>query len=117
MKGSKGNMAYYFDHTHTKEDHPAAHTDKVATVFMVYLVLAIGAIATISVSFAGLGDSAIYVHMLISSAQVCLVGYFWMHLQRSDSLTWLVALSGLFIMILLFALPMTDFLTRHRGGL
>lgn len=110
-------MAYYFDHKHVKEDNPAAYTDNVGTVVMIYLILAIGAIATIGVSFAGLGDAAIYVHMLISTAQVCLVGYFWMHLSRSDSVTWLVALSGFFIMILLFALPMTDFLTRHRGGL
>jgi caa(3)-type oxidase subunit IV len=110
-------MAYYFDHTHTKEDHPAAHTDNVATVLTIYLIIGIGAILTIGLSFAGLGDSAIYLHMLISSIQVCLLAYFWMHLQRSDSVTWLVALSALFIMILLFALPMADFLTRHRGAL
>ena len=36
-----------------------------------------------------LGDKAIYAHMLISTIQVCLVGYFWMHLQKSDALTWL----------------------------
>ena len=110
-------MAYYFDHTHTKEDNPAAHTDNLATVFTIYLIIGIGAILTIGLSFAGLGDTAIYLHMLISSIQVCLLAYFWMHLQRSDSLTWLVALSALFIMILLFALPMADFLTRHRGAL
>jgi caa(3)-type oxidase subunit IV len=110
-------MAYYFDHKHVKEDHPAAHTDTVATVVTIYLILVVGAIANIGVSFAGVGDAAIYIHMAISTFQVCLVGYFWMHLQRSDSLTWLVAFSGLFIMILLFALPLSDFVTRHRGGL
>ena len=55
--------------------------------------------------------------MLISAVQVSLVAYYWMHLQRSDSLTWLVALSGIFIMIILFALPLGDYLTRHLGGL
>jgi caa(3)-type oxidase subunit IV len=110
-------MAYYFDYTQTKEDNPAAHTDNLATVFAVYVIIAIGAILTIAISFAGLGDVAIYLHMLISTIQVCLLAYFWMHLQRSDSVTWLVALSSLFIMILLFALPMTDFLTRHLGAL
>jgi caa(3)-type oxidase subunit IV len=110
-------MAYYFDHTQTKEDNPAAHTDNLATVLTVYVVIAIGAILTIAISFAGLGDAAIYLHMLISTIQVCLLAYFWMHLQRSDSVTWLVALSAVFIMILLFALPMTDFLTRHLGAL
>ena len=83
-------------------------------MFTIYLIIGIGAILTISLSFAGLGDAAIWIHMLISSIQVCLLAYYWMHLQRSDSLTWLVALSALFIMILLFALPLTDLLTRNR---
>ena len=110
-------MAYYYDHKHHREDQPAAHVDTVGTVVMVYLLLVAGAIATIGVSFAGLGDKAIFVHMLISAVQVCLVGYYWMHLQRSDSLTWLVALSSIFIMMILFALPLSDFLTRNLGGL
>ena len=120
LRGGAGEtfgMAYFFDHDRVKEDNPAAHTDNVPTIVTIYLILVIGAIATIALSFAGLGDAAIYVHMAISTAQVCLVGYFWMHLQRSDSETWLVALSAFFIMILLFALPLTDFLTRRYGGL
>ena len=110
-------MAYYFDHKHQREDQPTAHLDRPATVFMIYLLLVAGAILTVAVSFAGLGDKAIWVHMLISAVQVSLVGYYWMHLQRSDSLTWLTALSALFIMIILFALPLGDYLTRHLGGL
>jgi caa(3)-type oxidase subunit IV len=110
-------MAYYFDHKHHREDYPAAHVDKTATVFMVYIVIVLGAIATIAVSFAHLGDKAIYVHMLISAIQVSIVAYYWMHLQRSDSLTWLVALSGIFIMMILFALPLSDYATRQFGGL
>ena len=110
-------MAYYFDHKHQREDHPAAHVDWPATVLLIYVVLVAGALLTIGVSFAGLGDKAIWIHMLISVAQVSLVAYYWMHLQRSDSVTWLVALSALFIMIILFALPLGDYLTRHLGGL
>jgi caa(3)-type oxidase subunit IV len=110
-------MTYYYDHTHTKEDHPAAHTDDPMTIVLVYLVLVAGAILTIGLSFAGLGDKAIYLHMAISAAQLSLVAYFWMHLQRSDAETWLVALSGFFIMMILFALPLSDYLTRHLGGL
>src|SRR5829696_6587658 len=110
-------MAYYFDHKHSKEDNPAAHVDRPATIFMISLVLIAGAIATIGVSFAGLGGKAIYVHMAISVIQLSLVAYFWMHLQRSDSLTWLSALSSIFFMIILFAFPLTDYLTRHLGAL
>ena len=110
-------MAYYFDHKHQREDHPAAHVDAPATVFIIYVLLVAGALLTIGVSFAGLGDKAIWVHMLISAVQVSLVAYYWMHLQRSDALTWLVSLSALFIMIILFALPLSDYLTRQFGGL
>ena len=85
-------MAYYFDHKHVKEDNPAAHTDNPMQIFLIYIVLVVGAIITIGLSFAHLGDAQIYLHMLISVIQLSLVAYFWMHLQRSDSLTWFTAL-------------------------
>jgi caa(3)-type oxidase subunit IV len=105
------------NHSHAAPDNPAAHVDSPATVFVVFLLIAAGAVATIATSMAHVGDKAIFIHMVISTVQVCLVGYYWMHLKRSDSLTWLVALSGIFFMGILFALPLGDFLTRHMGGL
>jgi caa(3)-type oxidase subunit IV len=110
-------MAYYYDHTHTREENPAAYVDNPTTIYLVWLAIFVGAILTIAVSFAGLGDKAIYVHMLISAVQVSLLAYYWMHLYRADSLTWLTALSGIFIMMILFALPLSDYLTRHLGAL
>jgi caa(3)-type oxidase subunit IV len=110
-------MAYYADHHQKIEDHPAEHTDSPAMIVGVWALLVVGAILNIGISFAGLGDKAIYIHMVISTIQLCLVAYYWMHLQRSDSLTWLTALSAFFFMIILFALPLSDYLTRHLGGL
>jgi len=110
-------MTYYADHEQKVIDHPAEHTDNPAMILGVWVLLVIGAILNIGISFSGLGDNAIYVHMMISLVQLCLVAYYWMHLQRSDSLTWLTALSAFFFMIILFALPLSDYLTRHRGGL
>ena len=104
-------------HSHMEDDNPAAHVDNPATVFIVYLLLLAGAVLTIGVSMSGLGSKAIYVHMLLSTIHVCLVGYYWMHLRRADSLTWLIALSAFFFMMVLFALPLADFLTRENGGL
>ena len=101
----------------TPIDNPAAHVDDPVTVFIVYLLLLAGAVLTIATSMAGLGGKAIYVHMLISTIQVSLVGYYWMHLRRSDTLTWLIALSAFFFMLILFALPLADILTRENGGL
>ena len=110
-------MTYYADHEHKVVDHPAEHTDNPGMVFAVYLVVVVGAVLTIGVSFAGLGDKAIFIHMTISTVQLALVAYFWMHLQRSDSLTWLTALSAFFFMIILFGMPLSDYLTRDRGGM
>jgi caa(3)-type oxidase subunit IV len=104
-------------HAPTAHDNPAEHVDNPATIFMVYLVLVAGSILTIACSMSGLGDKAIYAHMLISTVQVCFVGYYWMHLRRADSLTWLIALSAFFFMLILFALPLADILTRENGGL
>ena len=55
--------------------------------------------------------------MLISAVQVSLVAYYWMHLNKADSLTWLTAASAMFIMLILFAMPLSDYLTRFLGGM
>lgn len=97
-------------------DDPTAHADRPAAVVGVFVVLLIGAVATIGISFAHV-EGAIFLHMLISAVQVCIVFYYWMHLKRADALTWLTAGSALFIMLILFALPLGDYLTRQFGGL
>ena len=53
--------------------------------------------------------------MLISAAQVAPVAYYWILAWSDAHLA--VALSGLFIMTILFALPLSDYLTRQFGGL
>lgn len=104
-------------HSHAAPDNPAAHVDNPAQLFVVFLLIGAGAVATIFASMQGLGDKAIFVHMGISTVQACLVGYYFMHLKKADSLTWLIALSGIFFMAILFALPLGDILTRQWGGL
>ena len=110
-------MAFYFDHKHKKLDNPAESVDKPAAIIAVWFAILIGVFATIGVSFAHLGDNALIVHMLISVVQVSLVGYYWMHLNKADSLTWLTAGAAMFIMLILFAMPLSDYLTRFLGGM
>jgi len=110
-------MAFYFDHKHQKLDDPAASVDKPGAIIAVWFVILLGVIATIGVSFAHLGDSALIVHMLISVVQVSFVGYYWMHLNKADSLTWLTVGSAMFIMLILFVMPLSDYLTRFLGGM
>lgn len=103
-------------HSHTVVDSVKDY-DSPGQIFMVFFVVLIGLFATIGASMAGLGDKAIYVHMLISTIQVSFIGYFWMHMKKADQMTWLSFGSALFIMLILFVLPIADFITRHRGGL
>ena len=102
---------------HHAEDNPAAHVDNVPNLLVIYVCLIAGCIATIGVSMAGLGDQSIYIHMAISTVQAVLVLYYFMHLKRSDALTWLTIGSAFFFMLILFALPLSDFLTRKWGAL
>ena len=113
-------MSDHAEHSHGHSaavDNPAAHVDSPASLYLVFALLLGGVFLTIACSMSGLGDKAIYAHMTISAVQASLVGYIFMHLKRSDTLTWLVAFSGLFIMGILFSLPLGDYLTRQLGGL
>jgi caa(3)-type oxidase subunit IV len=105
------------NHGKPQHDNPAAHVDSPAGLFVLFLVLLAGSTLTIAVSMMGLGEKQLLVHMAISTVQACIVGYYFMHLKRSDSLTWLTAFSAFFIMAILFALPLGDFLTRKWGAL
>ncbi len=103
-------------HSHGAPDDPTAGADNPVSVFLVFLAVLTGSIITIGVSLAHV-EGSIYIHMLISTIQVSIVGYYWMHLKKSDALTWLVAGSAFFFMLILFALPLGDYLTRQFGGL
>ncbi|WP_020471303.1 cytochrome C oxidase subunit IV family protein [Zavarzinella formosa] len=105
------------DYDKKEVDNPGKDVDTPGQIFMVFFVVLIGLFATIAASMSGLGDKAIYVHMLISIVQVSFIGFFWMHMKKADQMTWLSAGSALFVMLILFVLPLADFLTRHRGGL
>ena len=67
----------------------------------------------VGVSFAGLGPSAVYANLLIAGLQSCLLAYFFMHLKGTDNLTWLICGAGIFWLILLFGLLLTDYVTRQ----
>lgn len=83
--------------------------------FVVYLLIIGLIIAAVGVSMAGekLGNAAVYLNLMIAGAQASLLAYFFMHLKGADHLTWLVAGAGLFWILILFTLLLTDYLTRQ----
>jgi len=93
-------------------EHSGAQPSKTS-YFTVFLLIAGLVFLAVGVSFAELGPSAVYANLLIAGLQSCLLGYFFMHLKGAGQLTWLIVGAGLFWLAILFALLLTDYLTRH----
>src|SRR6184192_2524767 len=81
-------------------------------VFAALLVLTV---ATVSVSYVDLGTLSVVVALTIAFTKALLVVLFFMHLQESAGLVWVVAGGGFCWLAIPIALTMSDVLTR--GGL
>jgi len=93
-------------------EHSNAAPSK-ASYLLIYLVIASLIFLAISVSFMGLGQSAVFLNLLIAGTQASLLVYFFMHLKTADKLTWLIVGAGLFWIFILFVLLLTDYVTRQ----
>jgi cytochrome c oxidase subunit 4 len=80
---------------------------------LVWLALMVMTGLTAAVSFVDLGQWSAPVAMGIASTKVLLVALFFMHLRYTQSkIVWVWAIAGIFWLIILFCLSMTDYLTR-----
>ena len=68
---------------------------------------------TVGVSFLDLGAWHTAIGLTIAAAKAILVALFFMHLLSSPRLTWLIAAAGLFWLMILIGLTLSDYLTRH----
>ena len=78
----------------------------------VWLALVAGTILTYLVALVDLGALNNVVMLLIACTKASLVILFFMHVRWSSRLTWVVAASGFFWLLILFGLTMQDYLTR-----
>ena len=67
---------------------------------------------TVGVAFVNLGRLNTIVALAIAVAKALLVVLIFMHVRYSSRLTWIVLAGGLFWLMLLIALTMSDYLTR-----
>src|SRR5688572_12762637 len=67
---------------------------------------------TVGLAYVELGRWHGAVGLLIASAKAALVGTYFMHLNRSGRLVWLVAGAAVFWLAILLGLTLTDYLTR-----
>ena len=83
------------------------------TYFRVFAALIALTLLTVSVSFLDLGAWHTTIGVLIGVAKATLVGLFFMHLLHSSRASWLAILAGLFWLLILMSLTLSDYLTRQ----
>ena len=84
------------------------------TIFGVLLVLTA---VTTAVAFINLGFFSPVVALTVAVVKAVVVVLFFMHLKYSTRLTWVVGGAALFWVGILFALTLSDYLTRTWGRL
>jgi cytochrome c oxidase subunit 4 len=67
---------------------------------------------TIGMAFINLGELNLVVAVTIAVVKAVLVVLYFMHVRYSSRVTWIVASAAVFWLAILFALTMSDFLSR-----
>lgn len=85
----------------------------VRTYVVIYVSLLLLTLLTVSIALnAHLGAWEVPVALGIAATKSVLVGLFFMHLNQSGKLTWLVIAAGVLFLAIMVGLTMTDYLTR-----
>src|ERR671912_235881 len=78
----------------------------------IFLALMVGTFLTVFVAKFDLGWMNNILMLTIACAKALLVVLYFMHVRWSSRLTWVVAASGFFWLLIMFTFTMTDYLTR-----
>lgn len=78
----------------------------------VFAALIVGTILTVVVAKFDLGPLNNIVMLVVAIAKALLVILFFMHVRWSSRLTWVVAASGFFWLMILFTITMADYMSR-----
>ena len=88
------------------------HVASVSLYLMVFFALMVGTILTVIVAKFDLGALNNIVMLTIACTKALLVVLFFMHVRWGTRLTWVVAGSGFFWLLILFSLTMADYMSR-----
>ena len=88
------------------------HVAPVSLYLMVFAALMVGTILTVVVAKFDLGPLNTLMMLAIAIAKAMLVVLFFMHVRWGTRLTWVVAGSGFFWLLILFTLTMADYMSR-----
>lgn len=93
-------------------DH--SKSSPLKTYFSVWGALLVGTFITYKAAFIELGQFNAAVALIIATVKALLVALFFMHIKGAhEKLLKLVVISTIFFLILLLALSMADYGTRH----
>ena len=79
---------------------------------LVFVTLICLTLITVDVAFYNFGFLNIYIAMTIATCKALVVVLYFMHVRYSPKLTWIFAGAGIFWLIIMFALMVSDYLTR-----
>ena len=90
----------------------AGHVAPKSMYYMVFLALIVGTGLTVAAASVDMGPLNNVAMLTIAVIKATLVILFFMHVRWSSRLTWVVAMSGFFWLLILFGMGMSDYLTR-----
>ena len=90
----------------------SGHVAPKSMYYAVFAALIIGTALTVAVAFVDLGALNNVVMLGIAITKATLVVLYFLHVRWSSRLTWVVAASGFFWLLILFGLTMQDYFTR-----
>jgi cytochrome c oxidase subunit 4 len=88
------------------------HVAPVSMYLAVFGALIVGTILTVVVAKFDLGPLNNVVMLAVAITKALLVVLYFMHVLWSTRLTWVVAASGFFWLLILFSLTMADYMSR-----
>jgi cytochrome c oxidase subunit IV len=99
--------------SHEYSDHaPTHHVTSLPVYFGIFAALMILTMITVAISRVDLGSLNTPIALAIAVVKATLVILFFMHVIHSTRLTWVVIISSLMWLALLFVLTFADFFTR-----
>jgi cytochrome c oxidase subunit 4 len=80
--------------------------------YLIFLALVVGTVLTVVAAKFDLGPLNNIVMLTIACTKATLVVLYFMHVRWGTRLTWVIAASGFFWLLIMFTFTMTDYLSR-----
>jgi cytochrome c oxidase subunit 4 len=90
----------------------SGHVAPKSLYYWIFFALLVGTVLTVAVAAVDLGPLNNIVMLTVACTKALLVVLYFMHVRWSSRLTWVVAGSGFFWLLILFGITMSDYMTR-----